>query len=78
MALGVEFNEEQNITPRQKEEQVRGILGFLIAEGFAKNKKQAEKILLLLTLLLFIAAAFVYFQFGSGPEPLPLSQPSIT
>lgn len=73
MPDGVQFNEQQiSTTPSYYSSEPKGMAGWLVKKGFAKDQKGANVIMLILTALFFGTTLFLIFSGGSStPPPLP-------
>lgn len=74
--MNVQFEDQQNIRYASGP---KGLAGFVIKSGLAKDAKGAQVVLLIIAVLAFIIAGFFIFTGGGEPtagegKPLPVEQ----
>lgn len=57
--MAVQFDEDQQIIPQTSRSSGRGLLGFFVQIGLAKNRNQAQYVLLIIIVVAKIGRAHV-------------------
>ena len=56
-----------------KPRKARGLTGFFIGIGLARNEKEANTVMLILALVLLAGAAYLWWMRPASDEPKPLT-----
>jgi len=61
--MAVEFNEQEDALPARSIKKAKpGVTALLIRKGFAKDQKEAERILLIVAGCIFALALFMFWR----------------
>ena len=69
----VQFNEETTLAPRQTAAARSSMSGWLVRQGWAKDEKQAEYLLIGIAIIAFVTMLLVLFFSTLRPRPVPLN-----